>query len=148
MFNLYKQETMKKYLFNRVTILMISLVFASCGKDDNKNEPAAIQEDVPAIIGTWKYESPIYDYFEIITFKADGTFKLVWQEVDTIGDEESGTWMYDIVDRKLTINTIIGEKPGSITYEIIIQGDKMSLTYYKWYDDGKLYTDTRIFTKQ
>lgn len=137
---------MGKSLVRFLAVMMVtimSLGFASCSKEENKNKPE--KEDVSAIIGTWKCENN--NWSDIYTFKTDGTFKLVWFEGGVSG-EESGTWMYDTINNKLTINTIRGEKLGARTYDIFIQGNRMSLSYV-YYDefDGPT-TDTRIFLKQ
>lgn len=83
---------------------------------------------VSSIYGTWAFaeKEGSYSFSQTITFNADGTFKITWKEMDYSG-EESGTWMYDTNDHKLTTNTIVGEKPGKYTYTVILSENKMTL---------------------
>ena len=104
-----------------MTILMVAIVsigFVSCGDDDDD------EEQVNPIVGTWTYVER--NWSEMCTFKSDGTFKLIWQEEGYSG-EESGTWNYNANDHKLTMTTVVGEKLGSHTYTVILQGNQMTL---------------------
>lgn len=42
-------------------------------------------------------------------------------------NEESGTWQYDANDHRLTLKTIVGEKPGLCTFTVILQGNSMTI---------------------
>lgn len=117
---------MRKFFFNCLvimTVTFLSIGFVSCSKDDPKEDSSQ-----PTIIGTWTWieNDESYTFSEMYTFNPDGTFKLVWQEL-TFSGEESGTWLYDTNDHKLTLNTIIGEKRGPYTYTVILQGNQMTL---------------------
>ena len=76
-----------------------------------------------SILGTWKWIGREGLDYEVYNFYSDGTFKLLWQETadKVYSAEESGTWSYDTNSQKLTLNTIVGEKPGSHTYNVIVQ---------------------------
>lgn len=104
-------------------VAIVSIGFVSCSNDDDNKDG----NDFP-IVGTWTWIEDTIS--EMYTFKADGTFKLIWQEKaegKSYSGEESGTWTYDTNDHKLTLNTIIGEKPGPYTYTVILQGNQMTL---------------------
>ena len=111
-----------------MVVATVGFCFVSCGDDDD-NDPKQVDEKTTTpIIGTWTWieHEGEYSFSEKYAFKSDGTFTLVWQEQEYSG-EESGLWKYDTNDYKLTLTTIVGEKPGSYTYTVILQGKQMTL---------------------
>lgn len=81
-----------------------------------------------SLVGTWTYteRDGSYTYSEQITFRSDGTYSLVWQEMSYSG-VESGTWSYSEKQHTLIIKEIVGEKPGTHTYSVVFDGKSLYL---------------------
>lgn len=99
-------------------VAMLSISFVSCSDDD---------DDVSnSIVGTWRYEED--DYYEVITFKSDGTG--TWTEYE-LGDYDSVffTYTYDYTSMVLVMRYEDGDTEKS---KVQITGDVM-------YFDGDLF---------
>lgn len=93
---------MKKKFFMYVMMLfavaMGTVVFSSCGDDENSGSPSPI-------VGTWKcvYE----DGYVVIEFKSNGTGKLTeyYRRNGELGisEEEKFTWKYDSETHRITL---------------------------------------------
>lgn len=122
------------YLLTLLAVILSNICFTSC--HDIKET-----DEADDLIGTWVwlddegYSTNRTYYSETLIFNKDKTYKLLWVEDTGIFDhgvftgEESGTWSYDSKAHTLTLTTIIGEKPGTYTYDIILQGDQMTLIF-------------------
>lgn len=114
------------YLFTAITLSLLIVFTTACGSDsDSKNEP---KNQPNTLVGTWLYtiNHSNYSLTEILTFNSDGTFILVWNEDGGKG-EKRGTWYYDQDNKKLTTNTIVGEKPGYYTYTVVLKDNQLTL---------------------
>lgn len=140
---------MQKYQLSWTVFLLLGFICVcalSCSKDDNGTKTpetanTSFNDASLSIIGTWLHEEKdgSYTFIETLIIKADGSFLIRWQENSSKG-EESGSWSYDTNDHIFTMNTLIGEKPG--TQSIKVEFHDNVLTFIE--KDG----DTMSYIKQ
>lgn len=123
---------MKKVIFNLHAIMMIAMLcvgLCSCSKDDDKDSTNSTNLNRSStnnseIVGVWIWQED--NYKETLSLNNDGSFSMAWIEGRS-SNVESGTWAYDTNDKKLTLNTVVGEKPGSYTFTVKLAGNTMTL---------------------
>ena len=104
---------MKKYLISLLTIMMVAMVgfsFVSCSDDDDTG-----------IVGTWRWDDDESDYYDIITFRKDGSG--TWTEYyNGKSDREDFSYKYD-QKNKILIMYAGDEEETSTVY---VNGDIMN----------------------
>lgn len=101
---------MTKY-FKYLLLLVLPLVFVSCGGDDDEDEPNNPNQVDSRLIGTWTGED--YGDFYTVTFNKNGTC-VEEVEFDDVWDSCHGTYTYR--DGKITSWEFID---GSYLYNIL-----------------------------
>ena len=130
----------KKHFWSLLTFVMVAMLsisFTACGSDDDDDNGVST-----SVVGKWLRQTS--SLREELNVKADKTWVVNWQEETSSGTnsgKESGTWELNADSNILTIVTIEGEKPGSRTYTVKIEGNTMSLTRTS---NGKVTTYTRL----
>ena len=124
---------MKKYLISLLTIMMVAMVgfsFVSCSDDDDDNGSSnggSNSSSNYSIVGTWRWDDDESDYYEIFTFRKDGTG--TWTEYeDGESYSEPFSYQYYPSTHKLVIHA--GDEVE--TSNVYINGDTMI-----W--DGDIY---------
>lgn len=104
---------LKHLKFLILLVLPFSLAMTSCSDDDND----VSDEETSLLVGSWVYDD--YDYYEILTFNSNGTFKEVshdeYNDIDWI---TTGKYRYDSSTQILLLS---------------------------WYDDDEDVTETAKF---
>lgn len=118
----------KNFLWSLLAVIMatmLSFSITSCGSDDDDDEKT---EEVTSasIVGSWSWSKNNGSFSETRTFKADGTFITEWKESEYSGTN-SGTYVFNVTDMKLTTNTLEGEGLGEYTYSVVLKGNQLTL---------------------
>lgn len=119
----------KNLIWSMLAIMMVTMLsvsFTSCGDSDNEVDDEKIT--AASIVGSWAYTTK-HGSYEIRTFNADGTYTIVHK--DSKGEQdyfESGTYVFNVKEMTLTINTLVGEKLGYHSpYTVILKGNQLTL---------------------
>ena len=82
-----------KFLILLVLPFSLAMTLTSCSDDDNENLEDG-NEETSLLVGSWVYDD--YDYYEILTFNSNGTFKEVsYDEYNDIDWITTGKYRYD-----------------------------------------------------
>lgn len=128
------KQTMKKQVIIILSLLMATLMIASCGdKEEESSTPSAPAVDTSFIIGKWKHSN--MKMGGVFDFKKDGT--VVKDEMN----DASGTWKISDDGKKLTITFGSSQFRMTHTDEIIGFTDKV-ITMKK--ENGQSFTYTRM----